>query len=144
MSKHQLKARAEHLYIREGKGVTEISKMLGLSTSTVSRWKREGDWEARHKDVHTSLSRIAEKLIILLADEVDQMEALDNANVDKVTKAVKSITTLDKEVDMLGSTVLVMENYGNFLQQKYSGFFGKFQQTLPDFLIYMREKYKTQ
>lgn len=142
MNKRNLLPQAERMYIREGKGTKEIAAALGISPATVTRWKKQRNWEERRIDYQNSAMNIAEKLLKLLATDVQNLEKLDPAAVDKIVKAVKAIRSLNQDVDMLGATIEVMEQLANFLQSRHSRLYQEFQEVLPQFLIYMREKYK--
>jgi len=142
MSKHNLLPQAERMFIREGKGIQEIAAAIGVAPSTVTRWKKKRNWEQRRIDYQNSAMNIAEKLLKLLAEDVGKLEKLDSSSVDKIVKAVKAIRSLNQDVDMLGATIEVMEQFANFLQSKHARLHAHFQEVLPQFLIYMREKYK--
>lgn len=142
MKKKHLLPQAERQFIKENKGVSAIAESLGVSASTISRWAKNGDWEARQADYAGSTLRIAEKIRKLLADDVASLDKLDNGAMDRITKAVKSMKEIDREVDMLANTIEVMDQFTNFLQAKHSRTFAMVQEVLPDFLVYMREKYK--
>lgn len=142
MKKKHLLPQAERMFIKENKNVSAIADSLGISASTVSRWAKANDWENRQMEYAGSTLRIAEKIRKLLADDVASLDKLDNGAMDRITKAVKSMKEIDREVDMLANTIEVMDQFANFLQSKHSRTFGMVQEVLPDFLIYMREKYK--
>ncbi len=130
------------MFIREGKGTQEIAAALGVAPSTVTRWKKKRNWEQRRLDYQNSALNIAEKLLKLLSRDVQELQRLDPAAVDKIVKAVKAIRSLNQDVDMLGATIEVMEQLANFLQSRHARLYKDFQEVLPQFLIYMREKYK--
>ncbi|APF20382.1 phBC6A51 family helix-turn-helix protein [Caldithrix abyssi] len=134
---------AERLYIREGKSIENIATALGVSRTTLYRWKKERNWDERKYEMETSAQFVSEKLMKLLADDVRNLQKLDAKSVDRIVKAIKSIKSLDNEVDILGSTLLVMEQLAYYLQQKNAQLYEKLQELLPDFLVYMRERYKT-
>lgn len=133
---------AERMYIREGKSIEQIATTLGVSRTTLYRWKKERNWDERKYEMETSAQFIGEKLMKLLADDVRKLEKLDAKSVDRIVKAIKSIKSLDSEVDILGSTLLVMEQFAFYLQQKDAELYEKLQELLPDFLVFMRERYR--
>lgn len=142
MKKKHLLPQAERQFIKENKSVSAIAESLGVSASTISRWAKANDWEARQADYAGSTLRVAEKLRKLLAEDIDSLDKLDNGSMDRIMKAVKSVKEIDREVDMLANTIEIMDQFTNFLQAKHSRTFAMVQEVLPDFLIYMREKYK--
>jgi len=147
MDKSHLIPQAEKMFIREHRTGQEIAEALGLHPSTVSRWKDAYKWDERRRDLQASVQTISEKLMHLLAKDVEKLEnadGLDPATWDKINKAVKSIKSLDKEVDILGNTIIVMEHLITYLGMKHGALQRQFQEVLPDFLIYMRETFKGQ
>lgn len=142
MPKPQLHAQADHMAIRQQKSNKEIAIALGVSESTIARWAKKRDWHQRREQWVNSSAHIGEKLLNLLSQEVQNLDALSNSDVDKIMKAVKAIKSLDADVDMLSTTILVLEQFSNFLHARHSKFFSDFQDILPSFLIYMREKHK--
>jgi len=136
---------AERMYIRENKICEHIAKTLGVAKSTVYDWRKKGDWDRRKTEMETSVEFITETLMGFLAEDVrgaKKDKKRDSNFWDGIVKAVKSMKSLDQEVDILGSTLTVMEQFGHFLQHKDSGLHKKYQELLPGFLVYMREKYK--
>lgn len=142
MRKTHLVPQVERMFIREGKDNGEISRALGIAPSTVSRWIKKYNMEERRIEVQGSLQHISERLLKLLANDVNSLDKIDNSAIDRITKAAKTIKTLEVQIDKLANTIFVMEQFGAFVNMKHASLFPKFQEILPDFLIYMREKYK--
>ena len=141
---HKLFPECERLRVKERLTLKEIHQRTGVAPSTLSKWNRKFNWDARMNDWLNSSMHIAERLQFLLNQELQDVEQLDNKAVDKVIKAVKSIRYLNQDADILGNTIMVMEQYGTFLQLKSAKMFSEFQNILPDFLVHMREKFKKQ
>ena len=141
-SSHKLYPKCERMFVNENKSLSEIHNLTGVALSTLSKWKRDNGWEQRRNDWQNSSLHIAERLKYLLSLELSEMDKLDNGTVDKIIKTIKSVKYLDEDADILGNTILVMEQFGIFLQIKHQKMFRTYQALLPDFLIYMREKFK--
>ncbi|MDP8256451.1 MAG: hypothetical protein P9M14_11945 [Candidatus Alcyoniella australis] len=68
---------AQTLFVREGHSLAEISRRVGVSATTLSKWKAKGDWErlrkrylASEKHFALGLAELKNKLLNLaLADE---------------------------------------------------------------------------
>jgi len=143
MNREHMIARAESLFIRDGKEIEEIAKILNVSKSTLYRLAKERDWRRRRLEYESSTMAISEKLMKLLSEDVKNLDKLDSSSVDKIVKVVKSIKTLDRDVDMLGATVRVVDELVNFLRERFPGKFDDILKVLPEFMNYMREKYRT-
>lgn len=135
---------AEKLAIRQGYDDEEIVAYLGNAVSV--RWcirhRKEGEWDKRRQEWLLSTEAVAEKAMTLLAIEVETWVKLGKSEADTLVKAVKAIKGLDDEVDILGSTLTITEELAVFLQRENPQGFDVLQDSLPNFLQYMREKYK--
>ena len=140
---HKLYPDAERMFVQENKSPAEIEKALGIPQSTLSGWRQKQGWNKQRKDWQQSGHHIAARLKVLLAQELRDLDKLDNASVDRIMKAVKSIKSLNEDADILASTIKVMEQFGVFLSMKKSKFEKAYRALLPEFLVYMREKYKS-
>lgn len=138
--KQYLEPEAFSLY-RQNKTQKEIAQVLGLTEATVSSWAKKYEWEKRRRQWQMSTQAISEKLMDLLASDVEQLTALDNGSVDRIMKAVNSIKQLDQSVDMLASTIQVMEDFIGYLHGRSSPLIDQVQKVLPDFLTFMGNKY---
>jgi len=77
-SKKQLFEEAENLYIFGFSSVEETAKKLQLSRKTISRWKEQGNWDAKKaeflktkKHFHTELYVFAQKMMYDIAATMD-------------------------------------------------------------------------
>lgn len=89
---------AEDLYIRAGLTAKEISNQIDISEVTLSKWKKEGDWEKRKLEVSLSPLRIKE----LLLAEAHKIANGDVSKIDsdKLSKIMASIDRLDNRVSV--------------------------------------------
>lgn len=139
--KQYLEPEAFKLY-RQNKTQKEIAESIGVSEQTLSGWKKKFEWESRRRNWQNSTQAISEKLMMLLAKDVQELDKLDSSAMDRINKAVKSIKDLDKSVDMLASTIQVMEDYVEYLQNKNPELADGTQNALPDFLMWQGNKYQ--
>lgn len=135
---------AEKLAIRQGYDDNEIAAYFvgEVSVRWCLRHRKEGDWDKRRQEWLLSTEAVAEKAMTLLAREVETWDKLGKSEADTLVKAVKAIKGLDDEVDILGSTLTITEELANYLQRENQEGFDVLQASLPDFLQYMRDKYK--
>ena len=59
----RLRVAAENLYIENGMDGREISKTLGVSEITVSRWKKEGEWEDKKNFLKVTPAKLRTKML---------------------------------------------------------------------------------
>lgn len=126
---------------RQGKTQKEIAGVVGVSEQTISAWSQKFDWQNRRRQWNNSSQAISEKLMMLLSKDVQELEKLDASAMDRIQKAVKSIKQLDQTVDMLASTIQVMEDFVEYAQNKNPEVAQIIQEALPDFLMWQGNKY---
>ena len=92
---------AEELYTRKLKSIPEIAALLGVSQTSLYKWKREGDWDVRRteflKTPKTALE-LSEELLVKLVNKLNNLpiEELSARHFDSLNKAVKSVRDLKK------------------------------------------------
>ena len=138
----QFLAQAERMYIREKKRVNDISVATGINIRTLNRWRKKYDWDNRLFDWETSATGIAEKTIKMLHDFIQGVSKLDTSVTDTLVKTTAAIRKLDQDFDVLGTTLMVIEELTFWLRINHSDAFTKLQEVIPEFLLYMRDKYK--
>ena len=50
MKSNATRARAEDMYVREGRTLQEIAEISGVSKTTVARWSKQGGWVEKRKE----------------------------------------------------------------------------------------------
>jgi predicted transcriptional regulator len=141
-SKKHLIPQFEKLFIREHMTQKACCEALGISAPTGSRWIKERNMEKRRQDLELSAVGVQEKLRKDLAVLIQNSDPKDSGYWDKLSKAVKSILSLEPEIDRLGNTILTMDDLNQFLNLKHPEILEMFQEVLPDFLVFVREKYR--
>ena len=138
----QFLAQAERMYIREKKRMEDISAVTNVPVRTLYRWRKKYNWDDRLFDWETSATGIAEKTMKLLHEFIQGVGKLDTTITDTLVKTASAIRKLDSDFDMLGTTLMVVEELTFYLRTNDPEGFNKIQETLPGFLLYMRDKYK--
>ncbi len=127
---------AEELYVRKGKTLEEIKAIVGVSTTTLSKWKKDGDWGRKRKDYLTRTrqgpaQRLRDKLYSLL----EETGEIDPKVVDSVSKIVAAIEKIEGGRDSLGSAIETMDKFTKYLQrnEKDTVFMDRFTEHLHGF-----------
>lgn len=58
MASDRDRLRAERLYVEGGKSPAVIASDIGIARSTVYEWRREGDWDAKRKELSDRIGRV--------------------------------------------------------------------------------------
>lgn len=135
--------RAENLYIRKGKRITDIGKLLGIPFQTVSKWKKKGNWDQKRKDFQRTSISIADRLKEALATLVSQLNTkkIDPKQADALSKMVKAIKVMDPDADIINVALVVMDDLLHFLKDKDKKAAEMIDQYIPAFGDYLWEKY---
>lgn len=127
---------ATELYVRKGKTLEEIHGIIAVSTTTLTKWKKDGDWGRKRKDYLTRTrqgpaQRLRDKLYKLLEDAPE----IDGKTVDAVSKIVSAIEKIEGGRDPLGATIEVMDRFTKYLEinEKDSAFMDRFTEHLHGF-----------
>lgn len=106
------------LYVEQGLEGTEVSRLTGISETTISKWNNNEGWEKQRAARRLSPDKLIQRYyeqserIIDAADE--QKRPLTTGEVDSLAKLSISIARLDKRAD--ASIVMsVLRNYNNYL-----------------------------
>lgn len=155
MNIKDLKPEIKRLYI-EGKDVPEICEMFPKANdSTVYTWIRKEDWKVLRDQ---KMKRFIKSPEILMQMLEDMISGLGNAGAlkdpaavaktaDSISKIVKSIKTLSKDRDRLGSVLFVTGELGKHMNDQDNGYLydeefrGKFDKLLESFQAKMILKY---
>jgi transcriptional regulator with XRE-family HTH domain len=131
----------EEQYVKRGKSLQEISELIGVSATTLSKWKAKGDWGKKRKDYLTRtrsgpVQRLRDKLFQLL----DDTKELDAKTVDQISKIVAAIEKIDGGRDVLGSTIEVMDRFGKYIREneKDEAFVGQLTEHMQGFFSHVK------
>ena len=135
--------RAEVLYIRKGKTISRIAKLLGIAIQTISRWKKEENWDQRRKDFLRSSIAIADTLKDAVSKLVQKLnkEKVDPKEADAIVKMVRAIKALDPDADIISAALIVLDDLLHFLKEKDKQAAEMLDRHIPKFSDYLWDKY---
>ena len=96
---------AKNLYVLEGKTLEEIASQLGISVVTLSRWKREGNWDelrirqrAEREHFMELYQQVRLKLLKKANALLDDAEGLDSQTLWALLSILRTIKPPAPEV----------------------------------------------
>lgn len=156
MNIKDLKPEIKRLYT-DGKDVPEICEMFPKANdSTIYTWIRKEDWKLLRDQKMQRFIKSPEILMQMLENMIDGLadkdgKILDSTNAaksaDSISKIVKSIKTLSKDKDRLGSVLFVTGELGKHMNEQDNGYLfddefrNKFDKLLETFQAKMILKY---
>lgn len=135
---------AERMYVEDQRTLTEIAESIGIPIQTLSRWNKKLGWEEKKRSAITTPIVLARQLMQMLTDKVDRLIAagtITARDTDEVRKLVKSIREIGGDQDMLGSILIAMNEFVDFMKPRDPDLLGKLQEHLVEFGETMRRKY---
>lgn len=85
---------AEKLFIEDGLTAKEISSMIGISEQTLSRWRKEGNWENKRNEFLAAPHKIKEVLMKELKSiATGEGSTIDADALAKVSKVIESLSS---------------------------------------------------
>lgn len=114
------KLEAKRLYIEDGKAVKEIIELLGINEKTLYRWIQDGKWEKEKEEIALTSINAYKQALKIAVDKLTKMAAtgeINPAEADAIMKIVRSVKSLQKDVDNLGSILLMVAELTNYLSE---------------------------
>lgn len=111
-------AKARTLYIDEGKPLSDISRLTGVSEVTLRKWRDAEKWDDLRKTRIASSVNVSDKIQATLAVLVSEMELLATAGdtgerlmtlIDRISKLNGVLQRVDRSVDFLGISKEVLD-----------------------------------
>ena len=135
---------ARKLYL-ESRTLEEIKELTGVSVTTLSKWKIDGEWEQDRAKGWKNRQSIEERLAALMEKKMSELESMPAPDitakhVDQISKFAASIERLRTKRDPLGATLMVIEELQKFLQAADTNAWNAMSPHLPKFFEYMRGK----
>jgi len=131
---------AERLYVRKGKTLEEISRLLHVSVRTLSLWKNRDNWSGKRKAFLTSPHGSAEALRDILEQKIHELQSLapgeiDGKAIDGISKVVAAITKIERQADPLAEAINVLDSFTAFVRERESEtkFLDRLYQWVHDF-----------
>jgi transposase-like protein len=136
---------AKCLYVEQSKTLEEISQILDVSIPTLSKWKINGEWDKARQEHRRRKLSTEDRLKKILEDKLTELESkksadIDSKEIDQISKISAAIEKLRTRRDPLGATLMVMEEFISWLQQKDQDIYNSISQYFPEFFQYMRNK----
>jgi len=128
MTLKDLKPEIKRLYL-DGKDVPEICKMFpSANDSTLYTWIKKENWKTLRDEKMKRfikspeiLMTTLENMITKLNDKIDDPDAVAKS-ADSIVKIIKSIKTLSKDKDRLGSVLFVTGELGKHMNDQDNGY----------------------
>ncbi|WP_297948407.1 helix-turn-helix domain-containing protein [uncultured Porphyromonas sp.] len=102
---------AKRLYL-DKVPLREIAERLGITPQTLTKWKKEGAWQASRNASLLSPKTIYNKLLKQLDDLIERGDPL--ATADAISKICKQIKSLQKEATA-DDVILALTGFGDWL-----------------------------
>lgn len=127
MAKEERKDEAVKLYIREGKDISEISKILDISDATLYRWKKEDKennncWDEKRKIWQLSPAELekvylesVKELVLKVRENSDLM--LDSKVADAMSKHISNLKKMNPRNIYLGVAVDLLTVIDDYLKK---------------------------
>jgi transposase-like protein len=149
MARNFDRLRAKQLYIEETKGVKEIAALLGVPEKTIYRWRDDAkgtpeDWDKDREIVQLTPLAASKRMLILAIKKLDEMVAtgsFDSKSADAFAKTVKSVRTLQKDVDIPGNILLGMNEFIEYLREHHPDRLEGIEDLVIEFGSAVRKKY---
>ncbi|WP_413534064.1 hypothetical protein [Empedobacter brevis] len=88
------KETAEKLFIEDGLMLKEISVIVGFSVQTLSKWKKDGNWENKRNEFLAAPHKIKEVLMEELKNIASGYESkIDADALAKVSKVIETLSS---------------------------------------------------
>ena len=112
--KHKLYSVAESLFVEQGLTCSAISVQLGITEVTLSKWRKQMDWDAKRDRMISTPIKIRE----LLLEEMKSVSEGNKAKIDAdaLSKINKALTYLDGKVS-LSVVISVFMEFDNWMAE---------------------------
>lgn len=142
--KEQYGDEARELYL-QGKTLEEISTIIPVSSQSLTTWKKDGEWDKARQELRRNKTSTEERLAEILEKKLTELEDktaadISSKEIDQISKISASIDRLRTKRDPLGATLMVMEEFIPWLQQKDGDVYSAVSAMIPEFFQYMRKK----
>lgn len=131
-------------YIRNN-DLSTISGITQVSMTTLSKWKREGDWEQQRKNFNRAPTAMAEKINGIIEKIVDGIVAAEGQitpeQADQISKLSAVKKTLASAEDLPSMVITVTDLFSQFIRrtEKDEDFAGRISLKLAEFYQQIKE-----
>jgi hypothetical protein len=133
------------LYVRNN-DLSTISQTTGVSMTTLSKWKQEGDWEQQRKQFNRRPLAMAERINEMMEKIVDEVcdsgGKINAEQADQLSKLAAVKKTLSSAEDLPSMVIAVTDLLSQFVRRtvKDENLAGQFSQILGDFYQKVKEE----
>lgn len=133
------------LYMRNN-DLSTIAQTTGVSMTTLSKWKQEGDWEGERKVFNRHPLAMAEKINGIMEEVVNKIVAsggqITAEQADQLSKLSSVKKTLSSAEDLPSMVITVTTLLSTFVRQtiKDEALAAEFSQLLTSFYQKVREE----
>jgi hypothetical protein len=132
------------LYMRNN-DLGTISQTTGVSVTTLSKWKQEGNWEVQRKEFNRAPQAMAEKINGIMGSIVDAIVAargqITAEQADQLAKLSAVKKTLTSGEDLPSMVIVVTDALSKFIRQTVTDetLAERFSLLLADFYTQVKE-----
>jgi len=148
----QLKPYIKKLYVEDGWDVPGIAAALNRNAKTIYNWVKAENWEALREESNKKSAKTPEILTKALEEQIEKLSAAGGADAvaqiaDSISKISKTIKSLYKDQDRLGSVLFVTADFGAFMRDEAKSrilpddFFTNLRTLLDRYQEYALKKY---
>jgi len=110
---------AQSLYL-SGKGLEEIQGVFPVALATLKRWRQEGHWEEKRRQVLVSPRWLGEALKGLLREKTGRLLVKGDLKPQELDELTKILALIDKLCcqgwDLRGAALEVMDRFSEFMR----------------------------
>lgn len=119
----QLKPYIKKLYIEDNWEVPGIAAALNRNPKTIYNWVKNEQWDQLREEANKKSAKTPELLLNALEEQIEKLsqeggvEAISKV-ADSISKISKTIKSLYKDQDRLGSVLFVTADFGKFIREE--------------------------
>jgi len=140
---------AKRMYIEDNIEVPEIAKRMAIPEATVYRWKADDEtagssWDKQREEISTTSFSALKQSMILANKKLQAMAEsgqINPADLDAISKLAKFAERMDKNVNVRGNIILMVEELVAFASERYPEKLDDLQPLLAEFGQAMDRKY---
>lgn len=119
----QLKPYIKKLYVEDGWDVPGIAAALNRNAKTIYNWVKAENWEQLREESNKKSAKTPEILTKALEEQIEKLSSAGGAEAvaqiaDSISKISKTIKSLYKDQDRLGSILFVTSDFGKFIREE--------------------------
>lgn len=148
----QLKPYIKKLYVEDNWDVPGIAAALNRNAKTIYNWVKAENWDQLREESNKKSVKTPEILTKALEEQIEKLSEAGGAEAvakiaDSISKITKTIKSLYKDQDRLGSILFVLTELGKFIREEAKSgtlpddFFSSLRSLLDRFQIYALKNY---